>query len=330
MLRAFLEAVPVEELKSLRQVFCSGEGLPTELSYALLRRLPHCRVHNLYGPTEASIDVSYWECKESDRDHYKITPIGKAIQNIKLYVLDQYQRVVPYGVAGELYIGGVGLALGYMKREDLTEKAFIENPFVQGGRLYRTGDLARRLEAGDIEYLGRIDHQVKLRGFRIELGEIEATLMRHKQISQAVVIVDGEGEQSKLVAYYEGERDIQLEELKAYAGEHLPEYMIPSFFIHMDILPLTHSGKIDRKTLPAINLDLPTDKYVAPESEEERQLLDIWVAVLNVDRLGVLDDFFAVGGDSILAIQLAARMAKANFQFSLTDIFKYRNIRKPR
>src|ERR1019366_8835694 len=249
MLRIFLETAGVEQCKSLRRVICSGGALPFELQERFFQRLG-AEFHNLYGPTEAAVDVSYWQCTPDTE--LSSVPIGKPIWNTQLYILDKHLRPVPIGVAGELHIGGVNLARGYLKKPELTAQKFIPDPFglEAGARLYKTGDRARFLPDGNIEYLGRMDHQVKIRGFRIELGEIETALMECPGVKECVVLAreDAPGEK-RLVAYVVAEST--ADELRRLLQDKLPNHMVPAVFVLRDTLPLLSNGKIDRKALPA-------------------------------------------------------------------------------
>ncbi|MCP4108251.1 MAG: amino acid adenylation domain-containing protein, partial [Desulfobacteraceae bacterium] len=251
-------------------------------------------------------------------------PIGGPISNTQVYILDKEDRLSPCGIAGELCISGDGLARGYLNRPELTSEKFVENPFISGMRMYRTGDLARWLPDGNIEFLGRIDNQVKIRGFRIELGEIEKSLLQHGDITSAVVLAkEGTDGDKHLVAYYSSGNELEISELRVFLAESLPDYMIPSFFIHMETFPLTPNGKIDRKALPepdgAINTGM---EYVPPRNETEEILAGIWQEILGVDRIGVKDNFFDLGGHSLKATRVVSRISKdLEVEVSLKDIF---------
>jgi acyl-CoA synthetase (AMP-forming)/AMP-acid ligase II/acyl carrier protein len=272
----------------------------------------------LYGPTEASIEVSHWTCSAQDHLLYNSTPIGKPIGNIRLYVLDRYLCPVPIGVPGELYISGIGLARGYKNRPELNQEKFIPNPFVTKEdpsqnsylRMYRTGDLVKRMSDGNIDFLGRIDFQIKLRGFRIELGEIEAVLANYPAIYQCAVVLQDNGRQ-RLVAYCVGKSDEKIEEsaLRGYLNSQLPEYMVPSIFVYLDSLPLNTSGKLDRKALPKPE-EKPTT-FVAPQTQQELLLASIWEKVLQKQKISIHDNFFSLGGDSLTAIEIVAKITTA-------------------
>ncbi|MGH8614417.1 MAG: amino acid adenylation domain-containing protein, partial [Gammaproteobacteria bacterium] len=301
MLKAFLETADLSHCRSLRRVLASGEALSAELRDAFRERLA-AELHNLYGPTEASIDVTYWDCARDAEA--RSVPIGLPIANTQIYLLDTELNPVPIGVSGELFIGGVGLARGYLQRPDLTAAAFLPDPFgAPGGRIYRTGDLARYRPDGAIEYLSRIDRQVKVRGFRIELEEIEHRLLAHPSVKQAVVVAreDKPGDK-RLVAYLIPTKPAldtaaSVEALRAYVGTVLPDYMVPSAFVYLKALPLHPNGKLDRAQLPAPDVSAElAPQYVAPRTDTETQLAQIWAEVLRVERIGIHDNFFALGG----------------------------------
>lgn len=333
MLRLLLEEEGLESLISLRRVICSGEALSFDLQEKLFERL-NVDLRNLYGPTEASIDVSSHDC--CDRLAESVVPIGKPIANIQIHILGKRYQPAPLIVPGELHIGGIGLARGYINRPDLTAERFIPDPFskVPGTRLYKTGDLARWLESGNIEYLGRIDFQVKIRGFRIELGEIEAVLDQHPDIKESVVVAreDGGGHK-RLISYIVANRhaDLSREDLRRFLEEKLPDYMIPSALVPLDAMPVTTSGKVDRKALPPpeqIRVGKSAD-YVAPRTPREDILANLWSELLGVDVIGIHDDFFNLGGHSLLGIQLMWKL-RQRFGTSLpaTSLFSARTIAK--
>ncbi|HAF13803.1 MAG TPA: non-ribosomal peptide synthetase [Blastocatellia bacterium] len=309
MLQAFVEEKNVEQCQSVRQVISSGEALTFELQERFFARLK-AKLHNLYGPTEASIDVTAWECQRGGGA--RTVPIGRPIANTQIYVLDEGLKPVPIGVAGELHIGGTGVGRGYLNRPDLTAEKFVPDPFAEGLRLYKTGDLARYLPDGNIEYLGRVDHQVKIRGFRIELGEIEAVLREHSFVRDVAVVA----RQGKLVAYVVGSAE-QLgdgaklwSELRGFIKAKLPEYMSPAIFVELDALPLTPSGKVDRRALPIPDESRPDlqQAYVGPRDRLEEQLVTLWTNVLQLKSIGVRDNFFELGGHSLLAARLFAQI----------------------
>ncbi|MCZ7438053.1 amino acid adenylation domain-containing protein [Micromonospora sp. WMMC241] len=337
MLTVFLAEEGVEAATALRRVICSGEELPLTAAVDFTARLPWCGLHNLYGPTEAAIDVTSWPCEPARLAEVSAVPIGAPIANLRLHVLDPSGAVCPVGVAGELHIGGVGLARGYHRRPALTAEKFVPDPFSAepGARLYRTGDLARWVVgpdgAGVIEFLGRIDHQVKLRGLRIELGEIESALREQPGVTEATVIVreDSPGDK-RLTAYLVGSAEHAA--LKAALKDTLPEYMVPAAFVTLDALPLTPNGKLDRKALPAPVVTREASvALVEPRDDTERALAAIWSEVLGVETLGIDDDFFDLGGHSMLATQVVAKIRKAELggrAVGVMDLFQQRTIRE--
>ena len=312
MLQVFLEQTGLSaSCSSLKRVICSGEALPMELQRRFFSTLG-ADLHNLYGPTEASVDVTYWACKCNSP--LNTVPIGRPIANIQIYILDGQLQPVPVGVAGELYIGGTGLARGYHNRPELTAEKFIADPFssTAGARLYRTGDLARYLPDGNIQFLGRLDHQVKVRGFRVELGEIEAVLNQQRGVQTSVVVAreDTPGDK-RLVAYVVSRNgSISSSELRECLRGKLPDYMIPAVFIRLEALPLTPNGKVDRKALPKPNFEAGVDKakFVAPSTPTEMALARVWCEVLGLKQVGILDNFFELGGHSLLAVKLITKI----------------------
>jgi amino acid adenylation domain-containing protein len=313
MLQAFLESPDLSRCTSIRRVICSGEALPTALAQQFHTHF-NAELHNLYGPTEAAIDVTAFPVPP--QGHSSVTiPIGHPIANTQIYILDRHRHPVPIGVPGELYIGGVGLAQGYLNRPELTAERFISSPFPASPRLYRTGDRARYLPDGAIEFLGRLDDQIKLRGLRIELGEIEAALLRHPQIQSAAVILD-QSTHPQIVAYI-APRDAQADlaaVLPEFLRSFLPEYIIPSTFITLEALPLLSNGKLDRRSLPHPSR-IPSP-VLSPRNATEAIIADIWKEVLHLDRLSVTDRFFDLGGNSLLATRINSRLHQA-FQIDL-------------
>jgi amino acid adenylation domain-containing protein len=302
----------LERCSSLRYVACSGEALTRKLMLRCLKRLPSARLYNEYGPTECSVNCSFWPCTSSFAG--PIPPIGRALANCALYVLDDDLQPVPPRVPGELYVGGVGLAHGYLHRDDLTRERFLANPFDQatGSRIYRTGDLVRYRNDGQLEFLGRRDSQVKLRGFRLELGEIEASLIRLAGVSEAVALVQGENDARRLVAFVVPEPGVALDEASLVRSlrADLPHYMVPSSIGFRDSLPRTSSGKLDRKALPRLDAAsrAASATYVAPRRPLEQQIAELWRDVLEVEPIGVHDNFFELGGHSFTATQIVARL----------------------
>ena len=323
MLQAFLQDEDVASCTSLKRIVCSGEALPADAQQQVFAKLPQAGLYNLYGPTEAAIDVTHWTCMEEGKD---AVPIGRPIANLACYILDGNLEPVPVGVLGELYLAGRGLARGYHQRPGLTAERFVASPFVAGERMYRTGDLARYRADGVIEYAGRIDHQVKLRGLRIELGEIEARLLEHPWVREAAVLaVDGR----QLVGYVvlESESGDWREALAAHLAASLPEYMVPAQWLALERMPLSPNGKLDRKALPAPEVSVAQAGYSAPRNAVERTLAEIWQDLLGVERVGLDDNFFSLGGDSIVSIQVVSRARQAGLQLSPRDLFQHQNIR---
>ncbi|MBE7527122.1 MAG: amino acid adenylation domain-containing protein [Burkholderiales bacterium] len=316
---------------SLEAVLIAGETCYPDLVKLHDQLLPQTELFNEYGPTEATVWSSVHQIQQEAIQH--TVSIGRPIANTQIYLLDAYQNPVPVGVPGELYIGGIGLARGYLNRSNLTAERFIPNPFSKqlGERLYRTGDLARYRADGNIEYLGRTDHQVKIRGFRIELGEIEAALLQHEQIKEAVAIVreDNPGDK-RLVAYVvDHASTLDIETIRSYLKTHLPDYMIPAAFVFLDNLPLNSNGKLDRKALPIPDISHQLiHEYVAPRNLAEEILANIWAEVLGVEKVGIYDNFFELGGDSILSIQMTSRARQAGIVLTPKEFFQYQTIGK--
>ena len=325
MLQVFLEHADVPACTSLRRVFCGGEQLHASLVQRLRERLPSVVVYNSYGPTEATVSATTFACPQGDLPEN--VPIGRPMANVRTYVLDESLEPVPVGVAGELHIGGVQVARGYLNRPELTAERFVPSPFVHGDRLYKTGDVVRYLPDGTIEYVARNDFQVKLRGFRIELGEIEAAIRRYEGIRDVVVVVAraDRDDEKRLVAYYtfEGMAEPRVDELRSHLLAFLPEYMVPAAYVQLEQFPLTLSGKLDRKALPAPDGDADAQRvYEAPVGEIEQTIARIWSELLKVDDVGRHDNFFDLGGHSLLAVRLMSRMREAfNIELSLTQVF---------
>ncbi|BBP70467.1 hypothetical protein PHLH6_24710 [Pseudomonas sp. Seg1] len=321
LLQQFIEQDDVDQCTSLTDVLNGGGELSAALARQVRQRLPWVRLHNVYGPTETTVDSSGWtlEPQMSVPDH--VVPIGKALSNTRLYVLDAHDQPVPQGVAGQLHIGGVGVARGYHGLPEMQAERFIDSPFVPGDRLYRTGDLVRYNNDGDLEFLGRNDFQVKLRGLRLEPGEIEARLIEHPAVREAVVMVRDE----RLVAWYTVRAGVAapgLEALRAHVLERLPEYMVPGAFVLLDALPLTPNDKIDRKALPEPGAEAVFNRpYQPPEGEVEAALAQIWAEVLNVHQVGRHDNFFELGGHSLLAVSLVARMRQTGLHTDARALF---------
>ncbi|NJK36320.1 MAG: amino acid adenylation domain-containing protein [Oscillatoriales cyanobacterium RM2_1_1] len=337
MLQIFLEEDLLEEdltaCQSLRRVICSGEALSLSLQAQFFQRL-NCQLYNLYGPTEAAIDVTAWHCQANST--LSCVPIGKPIANTQIYILNSGLQPVPLGVSGELYIGGIQVAQGYLNRPELTAERFIANPYTSGF-LYKTGDLVRYLPDGNIEYLNRLDYQVKIRGFRIELGEIEHSLTQHPQIREAIVIAQNNPSAEKqLVAYLVPVRDLKTqdqqsesltpEELRNFLRHQLPDYIVPSAFVILDAIPLTSNGKVNRQALPQPTvIHFRTQpQLIPPRNHLEVQLVRIWQDLLNVNPVSIKDNFFELGGHSLLAIQLLGKIQQhLNCSLALTNLLTH-------
>ena len=297
----------------IRRLIIGGEASAWEWVKRLQALAPPgCVIFNHYGPTETTVGVLTYRVKnEQDERGYTTTPLGRPIANTQIYLLDQHRNLVPIGIPGEVYIGGASVARGYLNRPELTSERFIPNPFntEPDARLYKTGDLARYLPNGNIEFLGRIDDQVKLRGFRIELGEIEAVLSQHPAVQKAVVIVREEVPGDKcLVAYVvlHNNQTATVDDLQSYMLKQVPTYMVPFAFVLLRELPLTANGKVDRRALPPpeVSRCMAKDTFVAPTLPLHHQLVQIWEDLLGVRHIGIRDNFFYLGGHSLLAARL--------------------------
>jgi amino acid adenylation domain-containing protein/non-ribosomal peptide synthase protein (TIGR01720 family) len=330
MLQVFLEAAGLEKCQSLVRVIASGEALPVQLQQRFFHRLD-AQLHNLYGPTEAAVDVTFWQCQDNLTNQATV-PIGRPIANIQIYLLDKYLNPVPVGVAGELHIGGDGLARGYLNRPDLTAEKFIPNLLSdKAARLYKTRDLARYLPSGKIEYIGRIDNQVKVRGFRIELGEIEALISQHSAVRETVVVVRSDFTDSqRIVAYIvpQTEQTLVIPELRSFLESKLPNYMVPAAFVTLEALPLTPNGKVDRKALPVPDTVRPEleNAFIVPQTTVEKQLAVIWTQVLGIGKIGINDNFFELGGDSILSLQVISKANQVGLHLTPKQLFQHQTI----
>jgi amino acid adenylation domain-containing protein len=334
MLAVFLDYVEktgaAPRLKSLVNVFASGEALAigqVRQFNSLLYETNGTRLTNLYGPTEATVDVSYFEC--SPTPPLNTVPIGKPIDNISLYIMDKNLNLLPVGIPGELYIGGVGVARGYLNNPELTAERFIKNPYKPDEILYKTGDRARWYPKGDIEFLGRMDFQVKVRGFRIELGEIEERLMSHGAVLEAAVkAFHDENGMAFLAAYIVLSGAVDADELRRYLAEQLPDYMVPASFVFLDKMPLNNSGKTDRNALEKPSFVVPGGAYEPPADALEEALAEIWQRALGLGRVGVLDEYTALGGDSLNAIRIITEIHKAfGAELSPKAIFELKTVR---
>jgi iturin family lipopeptide synthetase A len=357
MLNSFLEYLQnstdgeIDRLTALEQVFASGEALTphqVETFERLLNKHNKTALINLYGPTEATVDVSYFNCfEEANRDKTRGIPIGKPIDNIRLSIVDKYSHPQPLGIPGELCISGDGLARGYLNRPELTAEKFDRDLWdyldyhdedhrsnrssrsYRSKKLYKTGDLARWQADGNIEYLGRLDFQVKIRGHRIELGEIEYRLLKHKEIRETVVTVTQENRENTLCAYIVSDTDLTVTQLREYLAKDIPEQMIPAYFIKIDKIPLKPNGKVDRKALEGNNAKLATGtQYVEPGNETEEIIAKIWQEVLNLEKVSANDSFFEIGGNSLSLITVNSRLKKAiEKDIPLVYMFRYTTIR---
>jgi amino acid adenylation domain-containing protein len=331
LLRMLLDGVPnlAEQLPFLTLWIASGETLDLDLAERFERSLPHATLINMYGCSELSNDVTWCDTKGCARLGY--VPIGKPIANLKVYALDERQQPAPLGVPGELCVAGAGVNRGYLNLPELTAEKFIPDPYGPvGSRLYRTGDRVRFRPDGSLEYLGRLDHQVKIRGMRVELGEIEAALSAHPDVTQAVAIVREDQPGHPRLAAYITARDgkPRYDTLRRFLATRLPEYMMPSSITVLDGFPSTPSGKVDRNALPAPSTSRPelSQCFVAPRGDAERLLASIWTELLHIERVGVDDNFFELGGDSILAVQMIARARDAGLSLAPKDLFQQQTV----
>jgi len=311
---AATEILSSAQLQSLpiRRVFCSGEALPTALAKSFTEHFS-CELHNLYGPTEAAVDVSYMDATLGLHPEESSVAIGYPVWNTQLYILDQYLRPVPVGVDGELYLAGHQLAMGYLHRADLTATRFVANPFAAGQRMYRTGDIARWHADGSIQYVGRADDQLKIRGQRIELGEIEQQLSLISSLDVVVHPISSEQNKAdvQLVAYLQTTAPVDIEQLKKQLAKQLPAYMVPTYYVLVEKFPLSHNGKLDRKALPQPKINPSNAEKQYATTAFEHELTRIFQQVLNTDQtIGVNEDFFALGGHSILVMKLAIEIRK--------------------
>jgi amino acid adenylation domain-containing protein len=311
MLAAFLEVEGVDRCTSLKHVFCSGEALPFDVQQRFFQR-SKADLYNLYGPTEAAVDVTSWHCSPNDTS--STVSIGRPIANVRIYILDRNMQPMPTGLEGELYIGGIAVARGYLKRPELTAEKFVPDPFSDepGSRLYKTGDLARFRPDGNIEFIGRIDDQVKIDGVRIELGEIESVIREHPDVRDVRVVVrkDHTGER-RLFAYVvpAEERMFSLSDVLSYVRSSLPSHMTPQL-VKLDRLPLSANGKLDREALPPppVRCEDDTTSLVEPQNEVERLLAQLWKDILGVEQVSPHDNFLDIGGHSLLAVQFVSRL----------------------
>jgi amino acid adenylation domain-containing protein/non-ribosomal peptide synthase protein (TIGR01720 family) len=308
-----------------------GEILSCDLARRVQELRTECQLINHYGPTETTVGSLTFSLDDAEDRQTKTTaiPIGKPIANTEVYILDQHMKLLPPGVPGELYIGGLGLARGYLGQPEQTAQQFVPHQFAQapGARLYKTGDLVRYRRDGNIEFLARTDHQVKIRGYRIELGEIEAALREHQAVREAVVVAtNGSTAGSQLAAYIVPQQSVDRTELTGFLSGFLPNYMVPTSFSFLQALPLTPNGKIDRRALPTLNACEEGKDYVAPHTSTEQILAGIWSQVLGQERIGIHDNFFDLGGDSILGIQVISRATRAGLQLTTRQLLQHQTI----
>jgi amino acid adenylation domain-containing protein/non-ribosomal peptide synthase protein (TIGR01720 family) len=320
MLAAFMAQDDLSGCASLKRIVCSGEALPADLARETLQRLPNTGLFNLYGPTEAAIDVTHWTCVDQPGAG---VPIGRPIANLQVHILDSRLNPQPIGVPGELYIGGEGLARGYHLRPGLTAERFVASPFGHGERLYRTGDLARWRADGAVDYLGRLDHQIKLRGLRVEIGEIESALLDHPAVSEAVVVARQLATGMQLVGYLVAS-SFDEEQLRSQLKQRLPDYMVPAHLVTLEKFPLSANGKLDRKALPEPQVQ--QREFEAPLAGVESQLAELWQDLLGVAQVGRQDNFFELGGDSILSLQIVSRAKKRGIALSPRQMFERQTI----
>ncbi|PEU19242.1 MULTISPECIES: non-ribosomal peptide synthetase [unclassified Bacillus (in: firmicutes)] len=314
---------------TIRYVIFGGEALTPLQLKRWREKYPQTRLINMYGITETTVHVTFKEITEREIN-LNINEIGRPIPTLKVYVMDQQRNLLPIGVPGEMYVGGAGLARGYLNRPELTAERFIENPFEPGEKLYKSGDLAKWLPNGNLEYLGRIDHQVKIRGHRIEIGEIEAIMLKCSEIRETVVVdkIDEQG-QKYLCAYFISEIELTLSDLRAHLSRYLPDYMIPSQYVRLDKMPMTQNGKVDWKALPDPQGNLQIGvKYESPSTEIEKKMAAVWHSVLKIETIGVNDNFFDLGGDSIKTIRLLSAMNRElGIEMQILEIYQYPTIR---
>ena len=323
MLEAFLTEVEAGECKSLQRVICSGEALKPKQVKHFADKFGTTKQYNLYGPTEAGIEVSYWEVDKQTAEAGRV-PIGKPVDNVQLYILDRMDQLSPVGTSGHLHIGGVQVARGYLNRVELTDDKFVTDLFNPAYKMYRTGDQASWMEDGNIAYEGRLDDQVKIRGYRIELGEIENAINRTKQVRSCVVVAkeDHQGH-PRLVAYLVPAADYDQATLETDLMKKLPAYMLPSIWMQLERIPMNFNGKVDKKALPEPFVDVREQaSFVAPSTEVEELLATIWQELLGYESVGVHDNFFDLGGDSIISIQVVSRAKRYGYHLKPKHLFE--------
>lgn len=310
----------------IRTIILAGEALSVDRLKRYHNSNPHVKLINMYGITETTV-VSTYKYLTQKEISQNVSNIGTPIPTTKIYILNDHLSPMPIGAIGEIYISGYGVSRGYLNNPDLTKERFIPNPF-EDGTMYKSGDLARWLPNGDIEYMGRIDHQLKIRGFRVEIGEIETTMRSYEGINEVHVdATDKDGDAKELIAYFTANKEIDIHDLKLFLANKTPSYMVPAGFVSLDFFPLTSNGKIDRKSLHALTVDkISSENYVAPTSSLEIKLASVWQSILKVDKIGKRDNFFDLGGDSLDAVKLATKLADEGLAVDVLTIFNHPTI----
>ncbi|WP_139487922.1 non-ribosomal peptide synthase/polyketide synthase [Brevibacillus dissolubilis] len=324
----------IKQELAVKEFVIGGDVLTHDLIEEVRHKVPNltANVTNVYGPTECTVDATSHRVVYGEPKQPGAIPIGKPLMNTNIYIVDKANHLQPLGVAGEMCIGGEGVARGYLCKPELTAEKFVDNPFEPGQKMYRTGDLARWLPDGQVEFIGRVDHQVKIRGYRIELGEIEHQLVKHEQIAEAVVIAKKDNENNDYLCAYialdGSDQTLTIMDIREFLASQIPDYMIPAHFVKLDRLPRTTSGKVDRKLLPEPDGSmLDGVEYEAPRNEQETKLAQIWQEILGVQQVSINHNFFAIGGDSIKALQIISRLAKAGLKLQMRDLFANPTIR---
>ncbi|MGE5342598.1 MAG: amino acid adenylation domain-containing protein [Candidatus Omnitrophota bacterium] len=320
----YVNHIAPESVKAFKTLLTGGAAAGSEMVEKWRR---HVQYVNCYGPTESSICCTMWKASKAG-EPVTNPPIGIPVSNTRIHILDKNDHLVPIGVCGELCVSGFHVAIGYLNRPELTDERFVPDPIIKGNRMYRTGDLVRWMPDGNIEYFGRIDFQVKIRGFRIEPGEIENCIARHAKIKDVSVLAleNKEKGEKYLCAYIVPRETITIVELKDYLHGELPEYMVPSYFVQVETIPLNSSGKVDKKALPEPQTQASGSEYRAPENEIQTKLAEAWQKVLGIERIGIQDDFFTLGGDSIKAIQIVSRLQKNKLKLEVNQMFLHKTI----
>ncbi|KAF6624974.1 amino acid adenylation domain-containing protein, partial [Paenibacillus sp. EKM208P] len=322
---AYANYLEPKHLPHLKKLITAGSSPTKDLMKKWMNRVQYI---NAYGPTEDAICTTAWIASENSNVSNPLV-IGSALPNHQVYIMNEESHILPMGIVGELCIAGYGLARGYLNRPDLTKEKFQENQQVLGKRIYKTGDLARYLPDGNIEYLGRIDHQVKIRGYRIELGEIESQLLNIDAIEEVCLVACKDNEDTELCAYFVANHKLETKTLKQMLARTLPSYMIPAFWVQLEMMPLTPNGKVDRKALPSPKQSVIHDKkYMAPRTNEEMILNNVWIEVLGIQKIGIDDNFFELGGDSIKSIQVSSRLLRKGYQLEIKRLFGSPTIRE--